>query len=74
MAAHRQRVLVAGGLNSFQVSKWNGSPDATPPRRRRRLVKTVAVFAWLMLYAVLCVILFIGALGFVGLLVLMLHR
>jgi hypothetical protein len=50
------------------------APDATPPRRRRRLVKTVAVFAWLMLYAALCVILFIGALGFVGLLVLALHR
>jgi hypothetical protein len=48
--------------------------DATPPRRRRRLVKIVTVFAWLMLYAVLFVILFIGALGFVGLLVLMLHR
>jgi hypothetical protein len=48
-------------------------PEATPPRRRR-LVKTVAVFAWLMLYGLLCVIVFIGALAFVGLLVLMVHR
>jgi cytochrome b561 len=50
------------------------APDATPPRRRRRLVKTAAVFAWLMLYALLCVIVFIGVLAFVGSLVLMLHR
>ena len=50
------------------------APDATPPRHRRRLVKTVAIFAWLVLYAVLCVVLLVAALGFIGLLVMMLHR
>ena len=50
------------------------APDATPPRRHRRLVKTIAVFAWLMLYAVLCVVLLIGAVGFVGLVVMMVHH
>ena len=50
------------------------APDATPPRRRRQLVKTVAVFAWLMLYAVLCAVLLIAVLGFIGLLVMMLHQ
>ena len=50
------------------------APDATPPRRHRRLVKTIAVFAWLMLCAVLCVVLLIGAVGFVGLVVIVLRH
>jgi len=65
-------IATSSGVNGHQTAA--PAPDATPPRRRRRLVATVAVFAWLTLYAVLCVILFIGALSFVGLLVLMLHR
>ena len=49
-------------------------PDATPPRRHRRLAKTVAVFAWLVLWGALCVVLLIAVLSFVGLLVMMLDR